>query len=271
MSTTRHTSPVARLEQKTVSDLIAKGKRLNDRGTLDYRPTTITLGIIEKANGSAQVYLGKTKVLAGIKVQTGTPFPDTPDEGILTVNAEFVPLASPTFEAGPPEESSIELARVVDRGIRESKAIDLAKLCIEPGKKVFMVFVDIYILDHDGNLIDAAATAALGALVNAKMHEFDVKNGEPRYKDKLMQLPMRNYPVSITSAKVNGTIVLDPCLEEEQVMSCRLTVTTDKDDNICAMQKGGLGYFTPDEIKQVVSTSIAKAKELRTKIVPNVT
>jgi exosome complex component RRP42 len=270
MSTTRQLSPVAKLEQKTVADLIAKGKRVDDRGPLDYRPTTITLGIIEKANGSAQVYLGKTKVVAGVKIETGTPFEDTPDEGILTVNSEFVPLASPTFEAGPPDENSIELARVVDRGIRESKAIDLKKLCIDSGKKVFMVFVDIYVLDHDGNLIDAAATAALGALVNAKMHAFEVKDGELRYKDEIVPLPMRDYPVSITSTKIDSAIVLDPCLEEEQVMSCRLTVTTGKDDRICAMQKGGLGFLSPDEIKQMVSTSISKARDLRAKIIPNV-
>jgi len=270
MSATRQFSPVAKLEQKTVVDLIGKGKRVDERGPEDYRPTTITLGVVEKANGSAQVYLGKTKVLAGVKIQPGTPFPDTPNEGILTVNAEFVPLASPTFEAGPPDENSIELARVVDRGIRESKAIDLKKLCIEPGKKVFMIFVDVYVLDHDGNLIDAAAMAALGALVNAKMHAFKVEKGEPVYLEEVIPIPMQNYPVSITSVKVDGAIVLDPCLEEEQVMSCRLTVTTGKDDNICAMQKGGLGFLTPDEIKQIVSTSINKARDLRAKMLSNV-
>ena len=270
MSTTRQRSPVAKLEQKTIVDLITKGKRLDERGPLDYRPLTITLGIIEKANGSAQVYLGKTKVVAGIKVEQGTPFPDTPNEGILTVNSEFVPMASPTFEAGPPDENSIELARVVDRGIRESKAIDLKKLCIEPGKKVFMVFVDIYILDHDGNLIDAAAMAALGALANAKMFEFEVKDGEAKFKDKQMPLPMQNYPVPITTAKIDGTMVLDPCLEEESVMSCRLTVTTDQKDRICAMQKGGLGAFTPEEIKQAVSIAISKSRDLRKKILSGV-
>jgi exosome complex component RRP42 len=81
---------------------------------------------------------------------------------------------------------------------------------------------------------------------------------------------MQNYPVSITSAKIDGTVVIDPCLEEEQVMDCRLTVTTDKNNNICAMQKGGLGYLTPDEIKQIVSASIIKAKDLRSKILPGV-
>jgi exosome complex component RRP42 len=228
------------------------------------------LGTVEKANGSAYVYLGKTKVLVGVKVELGTPFPDTPDEGILTVNAEFVPMASPTFEAGPPDENSIELARVVDRGIRESKAIDVKKLCVQPGKKVFVVFVDVYVLDHDGNLIDAAGMAALGALTSAKMRAFDVKNDEVVYKDQEIPLPMNNYPVPITSAKIDGSIVLDPSLEEEQVMSCRLTVTTDKNDNVCAMQKGGLGVFTPEEIKQVISTAISKSKDLRQKIMSKV-
>jgi exosome complex component RRP42 len=270
MSVTHQLSPVAKLEQKTVVDLILKGKRIDERSPFDYRPMTIMLGIIEKANGSAEVYLGKTKVLVGVKVETGTPFPDTPDEGILTVNAEFVPLASPTFEAGPPDENAIELARVVDRGIRESKAIDLKKLCIDPGKKVFMVFVDVYVLDHDGNLIDAAAMAALGALVDAKMRAFKVEDHELKYKDEVIPLPMLNYPVPITSAKIDGSIVLDPCLEEEQVMSCRLTVTTDKNDQICAMQKGGLGYFTAGEVKQIVSTAISKSKGLRETILSKV-
>ena len=270
MSSTRQLSPVAKLEQKTVHDLIVKGKRLDDRGPLDYRPMTIMLGTVEKANGSAYVYLGKTKVLAGVKVELGTPFPDTPDEGILTVNAEFVPMASPTFEAGPPDENSIELARVVDRGIRESKAIDVKKLCITPGKRVFVVFVDIYILDHDGNLIDAAGMAALGALVSAKMRAFEVKDGEVVYHDEKIPLPINNYPVPITSVKIDGSIVLDPCLEEEQVVSCRLTVTTDKNDNVCAMQKGGMGVFTPEEIKQVISTAVSKSKDLRQKIMSKV-
>jgi exosome complex component RRP42 len=270
MSVTHQLSPVAKLEQRTVVDLISKGKRLDERGALDYRPLTITLGIIEKANGSAQVYLGNTKVVVGIKVETGTPFPDTPDEGILTVNAEFVPMASPTFEAGPPDENSIELARVVDRGIRESKAIDLSRLCIAPGKKVFMVFVDVYVLDHDGNLIDAAAMAALGALVDAKMRAFEVKDGEPVYKDEIVPLPMRNYPIAITATKIGGSIILDPSLEEEQVMACRLTITTDKDDRVCAMQKGGLGVLTPDEVKQMVATAINKSRDLRSKILSKV-
>jgi exosome complex RNA-binding protein Rrp42 (RNase PH superfamily) len=49
-----------------------------------------------------------------------------------------------------------------------------------------------------------------------------------------------------------------------------LTVTTDKDDKVVAMQKGGLGVLTPDEVKQTVSTAITKSRDLRSKILPKV-
>ena len=139
---------LSRIRQNQIAHLIANGKRLDGRGLLDYRPINIEMGLIEKAEGSARVSLGKTEVMAGIKIEIGEPYPDRPNEGVLTTNAEFVPIASPEFEAGPPTEDSVELARVVDRGIRESKAIDLEKLCIIPGKKVFVVFIDIYAVSY---------------------------------------------------------------------------------------------------------------------------
>ena len=266
MSATPQFPPVAKLEQKTVMDLVAKGKRLDDRGLESYRPIQIQTGLIEKANGSAQVWLGKSKVLAGIKIETGTPFPDTPDEGVLTVNAELVPLASPSFELGPPSEAAIELSRVVDRGIRESKAIDMKSLVIQKGKKVQVVYVDVYILDHDGNLIDASSMAALAALVSSKITKMEMKGDEVVAKGAPHQLPLNNHPVAVTFGKIDKTIVVDPSLDEERVMSARLTVTIDKNGNLCAMQKGSLYGFTPDELKKAVHLAVAKAAENRAKI-----
>ncbi|MEM2935883.1 MAG: exosome complex protein Rrp42, partial [Candidatus Bathyarchaeia archaeon] len=184
-------------------------------------------------------------------------------EGVLTVNAELVPLASPSFEPGPPDENSIELARVVDRGIRESKAIDLEKLCIVPGKKVFVVFVDIYVLNHDGNLIDASAIAALAALLNTKVFNYEVENGEVKIKPGYTQLLMRNHPVAVTFAKIQDRLLMDPSLEEEQVMDARLTVTLEKDGKVCAMQKGGCGYLTVQQVLEAVKMAREKAEELR--------
>ena len=72
-------------------------------------------------------------------MELGVPYSDTPDEGSLMVGAEFLPMASSDFEMGPPGVDAIELARVVDRSIRESEAIDMKKLCIETGKKMWIV------------------------------------------------------------------------------------------------------------------------------------
>jgi len=259
-------SLITKVKLKQIEQLIEKGKRLDDRGLLDTREIKIEQGVIEKAEGSARVYLGKTQILVGVKVGTGEPFPDTPNEGVLTVNAELVPVASPHFEPGPPDENSIELARVVDRGIRESKCIDNEKLCIDPGKKVFVVFVDIYILNHDGNLIDAAALAAMAALMNTKMPNFEIKDGELKIKQGYTPLPVKGHPITVTTGKINNHLIVDPIAEEEQVMDSRITFATKEDGNICAIQKGGSGYFSPQQILEASKIALNKAAELRKKL-----
>jgi exosome complex component RRP42 len=257
---------ITKVKQKQIAQLIEKGKRLDGRELTDYREIKIEQGIIERAEGSARILLGKTEVVVGIKVEMGEPFSDTPNEGVLTVNAELVPLASPRFEPGPPDENSIELARIVDRGIRESKAIDTGKLCIEPGKKVFVVFVDVYVLNHDGNLIDASALAAMAALLNTKMGKYEVEDGEVKMKPGYEQLPLKKRPITVTCAKIGGRIVVDPWLDEEQVMDARISIAFDDDDNICAIQKGGTGYFEPKELFEAARIAKEKAKELRKKL-----
>lgn len=260
-------SMIVRVKQQQIAQLMGKGKRLDGRGLNDYRDIKLEMGVIEKAEGSARVFLGKTEVLVGVKIETGEPFSDTPNEGVLTVNAELVPLASPSFEPGPPDENSIELARVVDRGLRESKVLNFEKLCLDPGKKVVVVFVDVYVLNHDGNLIDASAIAALAALVNTKMPKYGIEEGEVKVKSSYTPLPVQNYPIAVTFAKISDQLAVDPWLEEEQVMDARLTMTIEKEGRICAIQKGGTGYFTTEQISEAGKIAKEKAAEIRKLVV----
>ena len=257
----------SKVRQRRIAQLISHEKRLDGRELTDYREVQLETGLIERAEGSARVRLGKTEVLVGVKFEMGEPFPDTPNEGVLTVNAELVPLASPTFEPGPPDERSIELARVVDRGIRESKSIATDELVVEPGKKVFVVFVDVYVLNHDGNLIDASSLAALAALLNTKMFNYEVKEGEVKIKPGYKPLPIRNYPIAVTMAKFNDKLVVDPGLDEEDVMDARLTMTVEKDGKICAIQKGGYGHFTAEQVVEASKIAMQKAEEQRKLVV----
>ncbi len=257
---------VTKEKKKRMSELLIKDKRLDGRGLMDYRDLKIEVGQIVKANGSALVTLGNTKIMTGVKLETGSPFPDTPTEGVLVCNAELVPLASPSFEPGPPSEDAIELARVVDRGIREAKAVDTTKLCIVPGKKVFMVYVDIYVLDHDGNLFDASSIASIAALLNAKMKEFTVgDDGEPVFGESSTKLPVVNYPVEVTTVKIDNKLLVDPSLDEEAAADARLTVAVDKNGDICAMQKSLPGTFALSEVSEAVKNAQLKSKEIREK------
>src|SRR3972149_8262699 len=114
-----------------VKQVVERGKRIDGRPMDKYRDITIEINYVKSAEGSARVKMGDTEVVCGVKVEPGTPFSDTPDEGVLMVGAEFLPLASPHFESGPPTEDAVEVSRVVDRAIRESKVIDFHKLCIK--------------------------------------------------------------------------------------------------------------------------------------------
>ena len=241
-------------------DLASKGMRLDGRKPDEFRKIVIEKDVIEKAEGSARVRMGETDVIVGVKFEVGEPFQDKPDQGVLMTSAEFSPVASPEFEKGPPSGEAIELARVVDRGIREAKVIELDKLFIEEGK-VWKVFVDIQIVNHDGNLIDASALAAIAALWSTKMPEYD--GTKIIYEKRTKKLPVRHKPVEVTLSKVGNNLFVDASLEEEGISSARLTLALKDDGNVCAVQKGGGMPFTIEELEQAMDIIKRKAEELR--------
>ncbi len=254
-----------KLKEQTLANIIKKGVRLSGRRLDQYRDIEIITDYIPHADGSAYVKLGNTQVLVGVKLELGTPYADTPNEGVMVVSAEFVPMASPSFEPGPPDENAIELARVIDRSLREIRAIDLEKLAIIPGKKVLIAWIDIYVLDHDGNLIDASSIATLAALLTTKMPKVEVTENEEVIIDKETKvgpLPLRHKVVTVTIGKLGDKLIVDPDLEEESVLSTRIVIAVSDDGRIAGIQKTGMGSLTQEEILKAVDIALAKGKEL---------
>jgi len=235
-----------------IKQYLAKGKRFDDRKLDEFRDIEIEVGISKKAEGSCRVKIGKTEVLVGVKMGLGTPYADNPDKGNLMTTAELTPLSSPRFESGPPKFEAIELSRVIDRGIRESKVIDFEKLCIKEGEKVWTVFVDIYSMNDDGNLMDAAGIGAVVALKNARMPKYDEKKGVIVYGEMTDEkLPLsKDIPLAITAHKIGDSIIVDPTLEEEDLSEARVTVGF-SDGIISSMQKGNSAPLTPEEFEKV--------------------
>ncbi|HDI10210.1 MAG TPA: exosome complex protein Rrp42 [Euryarchaeota archaeon] len=243
--------------------LLENDKRIDGRRLDEGRDVEIEVGVIRKAEGSAKVKLGDTQVLVGVKLEIGEPFPDSPNRGVLTTSTELLPVASPVFEPGPPNEDAIELARVIDRGIRSSEAVDLESLCIIEGEKVWVLFIDIHVLDDDGNIMDASSIASIAALYDTKVPKTLVENGKVEILDEYEPLTVRKTPISVTIAKVGNKLVLDPNHEEELVMDSRITVTLSEENEVCSIQKGGSGTISERDVLESLEIARNRFKEVK--------
>jgi len=255
------------LTAQRIKEYLSQGKRFDGRNPEEFRELIIETGVSKNAEGSARVRIGKTEVLVGIKLDVGTPYPDSKDKGNLMVTAEFLPLSSSRIDLGPPQFDSIELARVIDRGIRESHFIELEKLCIREGEKVWTVFVDIYTINDDGNLLDAAGIGAVAALQNAKIPFYDEAEERVNYKEKREKnVPLREeVPISLTIHKIGESLVIDPTREEEDISETRITVCM-AGEKIHSMQKGNSKEITIEEFNKALDLIEKTEKEIVNKL-----
>jgi len=242
MSITPEREIIPKMQVEQIVKSIKRGERLDGRGLLDYRPISVILSPIRKAEGSALVKLGRTQVIVGVKLELGAPFKDRPNEGVLQVHLEFVPLASPSFEPGPPDENAIEVARIIDRSLREPRAIKLEDLVIEPGRVAWVVYNDIYLIDHDGNIVDASMLASMLALATTKIPRL-VKTETGQYvvdaSVRETLLPVNLLVATVTLGVIENTLFVDPSLEEELVANALIVLAVDENGRICGAQKRG--------------------------------
>ncbi len=206
------------LTRNTLLKMFAAGKRFDGRKLIENRDFEIEFNVSNKAEGSARVKMGKTDVVVGIKMDVGEPYADSSDKGNLMVSGDLLPLASPRFESGPPKFNAIELPRLIDRMVRESHCIDLKKLVIEEGKKVWTVIIDIYPINDDGSLIDAASIATMAALMSSYVPNLD-SDGRVSYETKsTKKLPLTEgiIPLSFTFYKLGDSLIVNPTREEEE-------------------------------------------------------
>jgi len=255
---------ISKIERKYIKNNLKKEQRIDGRGLWDYRDFKITPGLIASAEGSADVLLGETRIITGLKYDVGTPFPDLPDEGVCTLMAELLPLASPLFEGGPPNNQSIELARVVDRGIRHADCVQTKKLCIKEKEAVYILFVDMYVINHSGNLIDCGGVSALTTLINAHIPEGRWTENGVEWTGKYLtgEDIVKELPLVMTYGKIDDIVFADPSLPEELVSDGRISISV-TETQITSIQKSGGTTFSFDEIQMLAKKSMEIGKQLR--------
>ncbi|KAL6563753.1 hypothetical protein OROGR_002712 [Orobanche gracilis] len=259
-------------EKKFIETALLSDLRIDGRGPFDYRNLTIQFG---SEDGSSDVRLGQTRVMGFVTSQLVQPYRDRPNEGTLSVFTEFSPMADPSFEVGRPGEFAVELGRIVDRGLRESRAVDTESLCVVAGKWVWSIRIDLHILDNGGNLVDAANSAALAALLTFRRPECTLggEDGQevtihpPEMREPL-PLTVHHLPITVTFAFIGNesTVVIDPSHFEEAVMGGKLTATLNANGDICAIQKAGGEGILQSVIMQCLRIASVKAVDITGKL-----
>ena len=241
--------------------------RVDGRGPLDVRRTAYQFG---PRDGQCEVTLGQTRVLAVVSATLEQPSGGRSNEGSVSINVEFSPMASPNFEPGRPGEEASEVAVVLERAIRETGAVDVESLCVLAGKHVWHIRCDVHVLDACGNVVGASSLAAAAALLSFRRPEATVSPETRRVvvhsaaTREPVALALRHLPVAVTFGffeEHDGLLIVDPTIKEETVSGGEMVVVLNAHDELCAVHKGGGCAVAPGEIMRCVRLASRVAKE----------
>jgi exosome complex component RRP45 len=253
-------TPLSLNEEEHLHSLLSHGKRADGRELSQTRPLTMVVG---PANGHVECCLGNTRILAVVTATLEEPLPQRPTEGFFNVFVELSSMAGPEFIHTRSGTLSTEIARIIDRGLRESNAIDVENLCVNAASHVWSVRCALNVLDHDGNLIDACNAAAVAALMHFRRPECTMQQGgaitvhDP--KERLpLSLGIHHIPICLSfglwdggngktaaasvtasSSSEQQLLLLDPTRHEQSICSGSMTITANQFEEICSWHKSG--------------------------------
>ncbi|CDF38095.1 unnamed protein product [Chondrus crispus] len=260
-----------------------KDVRPDGRSLTKARRVNITVSSIATAVGSAMLKMGKTTAVAGVHATLVQPAPGAPDQGILDVAVELLPMASPNYKSGRSSEEAICLTEYLRSLI--SPHINMSKLCVEAGLLVWQLRLTVYCVDNDGNLEDAILLAGVAAMRNvllpsvriigeevdegrdAQMVEVKTENEEGEGEaesiiavatvERTNSLEIDTYPLPISFILFDGKVLIDPSVAEESVCDSRITFLFRPTGELRGVLKPG-GKNVPENLYQ---SCLTMAKE----------
>jgi exosome complex component RRP45 len=267
--------------------------RADGRSLGEARPASVRLRRWDDAV-VAEASLGETSVAAVVSASLGAPAADRGAEGSLSF-AVFLGGLAPAAPAdggggggeAPRERAaaSAELARLLERALRDSGAVDLEALCVSPGAAVWRLRVEVHALADGGNLVDAAALAAAAGL--AAFRRPDARAGAGgtvrlRRGAPPLALALHHCPVAVTlglfaapaarareagagapaPADFADAVVADPSALEERVADGSLTLIMNAHRELCGVHKLGGCPLAPAVLAAAVAAAGERAQAL---------
>ena len=217
------------------------------------RPVTMERNCTVYAEGSCLITCGRTKVLCTASGEEKTP-PFLRGTGKGWVTAEYSLLPRSTAVRVPRDSvrgkingRSQEIQRLIGRSLRA--AVDLDAL----GER--QITLDCDVLQADGGTRTASITGAYVALVDALRWLRGQGVFEP--------LPIRSQIAAVSAGKVDGTLLLDLCYEEDSSADVDFNVVMNGRGEFVEVQGTGEGgVFSRDEMNGMLDLAASGIAEL---------
>ncbi|CAH8611824.1 unnamed protein product [Dicrocoelium dendriticum] len=229
------------------------GCRTDGRAPNEYRPLELETGILSHAGGSASVRVGETYLMGCVKVEVGKTLLTRPNDGRIEINVECYPTATYVSTDRSASELSENLKMVL-LSAYSADLLDLRKLCIQPGRQCWIVYIDLLLLEGGGNFLDAASIVIKAALLdftNSLSSRHPTSQPSVDMKGSIFRFENERLPLFVTVHKVGNSHIVDASKEEEACSLSRLSVVVYPDGVLGPIAHEGCGSCRLETIMEM--------------------
>ncbi|XP_054163354.1 exosome complex component RRP43-like [Oppia nitens] len=216
-----------------INEFLKNGVRTDGRKVDDFRPMLLNCDTVGTANGSAMVKFGSSTVICGITTELIEANPETPEEGLIEITVELPALCSAKYCMTDSTNDALVLTQSLNNAIKQSKIIDLKKLCAVESKFVWKLNVSVICLNNDGNLLDLSLIAIVSAFHSCSLKSIVINEDNTiTYEKQSKPLEVKTYPIATTIAIINCMCLPDPSADEECLADTVINIVVNADTGV---------------------------------------
>ncbi|CAG9532923.1 unnamed protein product [Cercopithifilaria johnstoni] len=265
-----------------------EGLRADGRSPFDYRPVIVQTGVLATTNGSSRVRIGSTDLLIGVKAELINVENLALYRNRLNFFVDCSANATPLFAGRGGEEFADELSAALDAAYNNNYVLpDLKKLILSP-MHAWKLFVDIVLLQCDGNVIDAAGLGVKAALKDTEICQVIVRPAdEGKYTidlpddNTIWKLDISRVPLFVSVNRLGSAKIVDNSLAEEActrtsvwiAVAPKFVCDTDHSENnqsatkrdgciITFMKQCGGGTLEMDSLEEMINIGLKAVRQL---------
>lgn len=257
--------PVTNCEKAVILEALKSGKRFDFRSLEEFRDVKLVVGA---EVGTAICTIGNTKVMAAVSAEIAEPSSMRPHKGVINIDVDLSPMANYANEHDRLGSKGMELIRLLELIIRDSRCIDVEALCIRAGKEIWKIRVDVRILDEDGSLLDCACLAAITALQHFRRPNVTLEPHHTliysEYEKAPVPLNIYHMPICTTIGLLDKgqIVVIDPTDKETACLDGSIVVACNKRREVCALHQSTNLILSTKQIERCVKLAMARAEAL---------